>query len=204
MCGVWVRGEQNVVLNVPYPPISRTVCRAVDAFARQLYLSMLAQALIVKSAVEVQRSMNTWGTVLWQARLVLDRTPVRSCYPVLARPLPCAAQRDLADGRLGVYRVRCRRRSLDGWSGSWRPLEASAGGLQEGPQQWSLLLFQTKWCVARFVIFRSLCSTGLPSIYIATSSLCAVSTDAASSKTMTPSPWLAILQLQRLGASFRS
>ena len=36
------------------------------AFARQLFLSMIAQALIVKSAVEIQRSQNTWGTLLWQ------------------------------------------------------------------------------------------------------------------------------------------
>ena len=117
------------------------VRRTADAFARQLYLSMLAQALIVKSAVEVQRSENTWGTVLWQARLVPDRTPIRSCYPAFTpQSLPCAAQRDLADGRLGVYRVRRRRPSLDCWPGSWRSLEASAGGLQEGPSRILLLV----------------------------------------------------------------
>lgn len=97
LCGV-LRGE----VAMRCPPVH--LRRAADAFARQLYLSMLAQALIVKSAVEVQRSQNTWGTVLWQARLVLDRTPIRLCYPAFTpQSLPCAAQRDLADRRLGFY-----------------------------------------------------------------------------------------------------
>jgi hypothetical protein len=37
-----------------------------DAFARQLYFSMIGQALIVSSEVQTQRSRNVFGTMLWQ------------------------------------------------------------------------------------------------------------------------------------------
>lgn len=78
------------------------VPRAADAFARQLYLSMLAQALIVKSAVEVQRSQNTFGTLLWQLNemCVVLRSSAKKSPPHIFLPA------QLAHWRLGLHRVR--------------------------------------------------------------------------------------------------
>lgn len=37
-----------------------------DAFARQLWISMISQALSLASNIETRRSHNTWGTLIWQ------------------------------------------------------------------------------------------------------------------------------------------
>jgi beta-mannosidase len=37
-----------------------------DAFARQLYMSLVAQALLLSSDIRARRSHNTWGTLIWQ------------------------------------------------------------------------------------------------------------------------------------------
>jgi beta-mannosidase len=37
-----------------------------DAFARQLYMSMISQSLIIASEVQTQRSRNSYGLLLWQ------------------------------------------------------------------------------------------------------------------------------------------
>jgi hypothetical protein len=103
--GTNVMSQRNYAIDSLVTPYFGTAVAGVndtgaEAFARQLYLSMIAQvirrhdslpvvplflhflvlqrkkptlcasslmqALIVKSAVEVQRSQNTWGTLLWQ------------------------------------------------------------------------------------------------------------------------------------------
>ena len=45
------------------------------AFKKQLYQSMIAQALFIKSEIDGWRSSNVWGTLIWQFNEIVSHTP---------------------------------------------------------------------------------------------------------------------------------
>ena len=44
----------------------------IVAFKKQLYQSMIAQALFIKSEIDGWRSSNVWGTLIWQLNEVVS------------------------------------------------------------------------------------------------------------------------------------
>jgi hypothetical protein len=83
------------------------------AFKRRFYQLMIAQALFIKSEIDGWRSINVWGTLVWQFN-------------------------EIADGMLGIGRVRW----TGAWAGARRSVETSAlsaQGLCVRRRHWLLL-----------------------------------------------------------------